>query len=707
MDINYKPIFSVEVLDSIPDRFLTETFDLIWGLEVEGARHDLPGRIFHELMPSGIRKMLAAFYTRPLAADILAQLTIERSDCSVFDLASGSGTILVSAYKRKKRLFESENHPGNPHKRFCEEEILGADVMPFAVHLTSANLAAMDVGTTIERTQIIQADSLRLAPGTSTAVGLKLKLFHETPKARDTKGNSYEVPLEKVDVVLMNPPFTKVERGIRKFVDMDIYKDICGGEVGLWGHFICLADEFLKGGGVYGAVLPINVLRGRESKNAREILFKKWRPLYILKPTINYGFSEWSEYRDILFIGKKENPKDNDKVKFCLVKKDLVKLKDTDVTSIVKNVKGKQKLRSDELDMESFQLSEIKKRFSNMMWFCGVSDFKGRDILVDFISTFCKKLSSFPQDEKYRKTGYRAEGGISKILFLNYHVEDSRIEQAFLRFRKTGASSIIAQSPLEATYTIETAALSPSLRTPVGIRSMDISDSPDYIAHEPYNEMKRVCRAAGISSPDDKFWRDLKRNLNSIKSHVVVSRRLNPFSPSNYLVSFFSSNPISPSDQLNVILENNLDRARALCCLLNSALFFAQLFLLKEESTGRYIDLRLYDLEEMNLIPSENLVGPLTKVFGKFSSVEFPSLRDQFDQNFDQRYQEFWENERGTDQPRPFSVLRHPVKPFPTRLTYDLEVCQAIELPIAEEDLLRLYEVFVREMIIIRGLTRD
>jgi len=395
LDINYRPIFSVEVLDVIPKRFLEETFDLIWGLQIEGARFELPGRIFHELMPSGIRKILAAFYTRPLAADILAQLSIQKSDDSVFDLASGSGTILVSAYKQKRQLF-SERYTGNPHTKFCEDEIFGADIMPFAVHLTSANLAAMDVATTIERTQIIQGDSLRLHPGTSTQVGLQLSMFHEA-KARDANGNLYDVSLRKMDAVLMNPPFTKVERGIRKFVDMGIFKNLCGGEVGLWGHFICLADEFLENGGILGAVIPINILRGRESRKIRELLFSKYKPLYILKATRNYGFSEWSEYRDVLFIAKKEEAKDNDTVKFCLVKRNLVKLKDEDVTEIVKTVKKETSLRSDNLDIDGFPISEIKERFANMMWFCGVTDFSHRDVLIDFASRTAGKLHRFPK----------------------------------------------------------------------------------------------------------------------------------------------------------------------------------------------------------------------------------------------------------------------------------------------------------------------
>ncbi len=104
LKINYRPIYEVDVLDSISDKYLLDTFDLIWGLEVERVRYELPGRIFHELMPANIRKMLAAFYTRPQAADILANLAIRWSEDTVFDPASGSGTILTAAYRRKRVL---------------------------------------------------------------------------------------------------------------------------------------------------------------------------------------------------------------------------------------------------------------------------------------------------------------------------------------------------------------------------------------------------------------------------------------------------------------------------------------------------------------------------------------------------------------------------------------------------------------------------
>lgn len=706
-EINYRPIYRFDVLDAINEKYLRDTFDLLWGLEIERIRFELPGRIFHELMPHAIRKMLASFYTRPHAADLLAQLTIEESGETVFDPACGSGTILTSAYRRKQELFTMEGKGGNPHKRFCENEIFGADIMPFAVHLTSANLSAMDAGTIIEKTQIIQGDSIRLRPA-SYMDGITGHLFPETAKAETREEDYYDVKLEMVDTILMNPPFTKVERGIKKFVDMEMFKSKCGGEVGLWGHFIMLADSFLKADGIYGAVIPINVLRGRESKKVRNFLFEKWTPLYILKPTYNYGFSEWSEYRDILFIAKKQKPLDHYKVKFCLVKRDLTLLTNEDVKSLANLVRSKSSLRNHELvEIDTHEIADIKKHSMNMMWFCGGVSLSDRDHVIKLVGKLENKLHYFP--EKYFREGYRpVPQGVSQFLFITRNSHPSRVEQAFLRFDKEDSKkSLIAKSPLGADYSIDRSYLTPTLRTSVGLSKMGITENCDYIFHKAYPDLNRVCRAADQDIPEREFWHHVSSELELVKTQIVVNHRINPFSPATYLNAFYSDSEISPSNQMNVILEHDPKRAKAICALLNSILFFSQFFLLKEESTGRFINVRFYDLEQMRLYPDEKNIKELVKVFNTYANSEFPALRYQFDGNFDQRYDEFWEKQRGNNQGQLFSVLDKPIEPADIRVEFDLATCKAIGLNMTKKDLMELYEIIIREMIITKGLKRD
>jgi len=565
LDINYRPIFELDVLDLVPQDYLRDTFDLIWGMEVEKVRYELPGRIFHELMPPDIRKMLAAFYTRPQAAELLAKLTIPSADAKVFDPASGSGTILTAAYRAKRELHEASGAVENPHRRFCQDEIFGSDIMPFAVHLTCANLAAMDVGETIERTQILRADSLDIVPGTAYRGGVQqYGLFPRARLARKASGEEYELTLASgsMDAILMNPPFTKVERGIQEYVNMERFCPSAGGEVGLWGHFIFLADIFLRQDGTYGAVLPINVLRGRESAAVRRFMFTRWKPLYILKCTRNYGFSEWAEYRDILFIAKKTPASPEDKVKFCLVKKNLTQLTSGDISEICEQLCEEERARTDLIDIDSFSVQDLMGRFPNMMWFCATSDFRHRDVLVSFSKKFAGKLDRYPAT--YFREGYRpVPMGVSKFLFLTREIGSGRTEESFLRFSAERPSHIDASSALGVTYRIERDGLVPSLRTAVGLQRMDLTGLHDYIASQPFDELTRVKRAAGYRPRIPKaFWEHLRQELEATRTKAVTVRRINPYSPNVHLAGFVSEQPFSPSNQVNVVQENDVEAAR-------------------------------------------------------------------------------------------------------------------------------------------------
>ena len=407
--INYRPIFEIDVLDIIPEGLIRDTFKLLFGLQVRNIRYELPGRLFHELMPKEIRKLLAAFYTRPIAAYLLAQLTIDNADATVFDPACGSGTILTMAYRRKLELWKRSGRQRNPHKLFCEKHIYGCDIMPFAVHLTNANLAAMDPLITIELTQVVLGDSLKLAPSTRVRPGF-LTLMEFIPGAKDgeieVKANAFKrtgevvrISLKPVDVLLMNPPFTKVERGVKKYIDSEKFESMVGKEVGLWGHFVALADVFLKDNGMFGAVLPINLLRGRESRKVREIIFRKWLPLYVIKASMNYGFSEYAEYRDVLVIARKTRQKTRDhKVKFCIIKRDLNKLSEDEVEWIAEQIKCVDNLRSELLDIDSHPLDEVLKHFDNMMPFISGPSLEGKDALRHVISEAERLFYSFPHN---------------------------------------------------------------------------------------------------------------------------------------------------------------------------------------------------------------------------------------------------------------------------------------------------------------------
>jgi hypothetical protein len=343
------------------------------------------------------------------------------------------------------------------------------------------------------------------------------------------------------------------------------------------------------------------------------------------------------------------------------------------------------------------------------MWFCGVTDMRNRETLVSFIGKFSNVLTKPPPD--YFKTGYRpAPEGVSSFMFVTRASSSTRIEQAFLFFNPHDEQKnrVKAQSQFKTAYPIEKSALTPSLRTSVGIRTLDITTNLDYVANSPYKEFDRVLKASKFKKPPKfnwiAFWSNIRRELTEVSANLVVSRRINPYSPSTYLTSFFSKNVFSASDLLNIVMESDVWTAKAFCVLLNSAIFLSQFFLLKEETTGRYIDIRLYDFYQMRIFPKKEKVKELADIFDNFASKKFPCLREQFDRNFDARYEGYW-GLREKVQQTLFGEAE--LSPSEIRVKFDMAICKALDVPMTEEELRRLYRVIVDEMIITRGLTKD
>jgi len=717
-EINYRPIFEIDVLNLIPEELIQDTFKLLFGLDIRNIRYELPGRLFHELMPKGIRKLMAAFYTRPIAAYILAQLTIDKADATVYDPACGSGTILTMAYRRKLELWKQCKNLDNPHKIFCEKQIYGCDIMPFAVHLTNANLIAMDP-TPIEYTQIILGDSLKLVPYKKVKPGYRslmefipgLKNHIDTVKANAFKstGEPIDITLSPVDVILMNPPFTKVERGVKKYIDTRAFEEKVGREVGLWGHFIALADVFLKENGMFGAVIPINVLRGRESREAREIIFKQWLPLYVIKPSINYGFSEYAEYRDILVIAKKtrEKPQDH-KVKFCIIKEDLNKLTESEAKWIAEQIKQVTFLRSKLLDIDSYPLSDVLRSSDNLMPFISGPSFEAKDALKRVIDEAKRLFQPFP--EEYFAEGYAPRPkGSSRFMFITRPINMGRLKESFLILKEVQEDKIIARTSIGTQeFEFNKNHFLPSLRTPVGLDKMDVTSLCDYVAKEPYEDIDKVIELSGFKKKlQANYWNIyVKNEFKRSRGCYAIIRRINPYSPNQMLTAYYSSEPLILSDLFHVIKESDEKKGKAVVTLLNSIFFLAYFFNMKEETTGRYTELRQHDLEKMVLYPTQGQIDRLVNVFDKYKDKAFPPLREQLDIHFNDRYKWFWEQKKGKSKKLIQSSLP-PVKPHTLRLDFDMAVLTAVGANLTVKDLLQAYEAIVWDMIVTRGLKRD
>lgn len=343
LDYDYTPVYSFKIVDDLPQEslgILREAVKSIYALSPERINHDILGKVFHELIPISARKKVAAYYTKNNSADILAELAIDESDDRVMDPACGSGTLLAAAYMRKREL--TDHFTEQDHRDFVEEDITGIDVMPFAAHLSCIHLALQAPVFETDDVNIGIEDSTSLEPG-STISPLSFVLpeasqqrgLHEFEggdgpdiSEEQVEGGSIamdavkgeEMELDYVDVVMMNPPYSRQESVARfdegykdrlreRFSRRDAKGQI-HGKMSFCSYFMFLADKFLRPGGKIAAVLPASLLNKTTDSGVREMLLEEYNIQHIISRSDTPNFSEDTDMREILLIAEKlgENP---------------------------------------------------------------------------------------------------------------------------------------------------------------------------------------------------------------------------------------------------------------------------------------------------------------------------------------------------------------------------------------------------------------
>ncbi|MEM5815569.1 MAG: N-6 DNA methylase [Candidatus Aenigmatarchaeota archaeon] len=527
-NINYKSIYKINILDHIPNEeavinILNELIEAIKLLRAEHITHDLAGRFFHDLIPSEVRKILAAFYTHPIAAEILAGLTINSWDEKVIDPACGSGTLLVSAYKRKQKLYQElygYRDFNEMHRKFIEEDLTGIDIMPFAAHLTTINLSTQNIEQETNVVRVLTKDSLKLSEALRRrefrSMGIRVSPYtvtvqqtlfgasgqrEESEGTLSPEGRGEEFYLKPVDVVIMNPPFSdreKMPEYMREELRNNmVLGDICGHQVNLWGYFLALCDYLVKPGGRIGVVIPMNIFRGGATEKIRKHLIENYKIEYVIKAGKNVAFSENARFRDVLLIAKKKRPSDEDKVRFVILNEDIHELTYQEVEKIVKHIKGESVIPEKDLDIIDYEYKSLKENIDNLMPLFGPASTKSAQILSNFLSITQKYAGQLLRKLKGSEIieGFHASPprGLSQMAFITNPLKKNRIRNAFLILKRENddfTEFYIKDYP-DRTFKIEKSKLAPALRTVTDINKFDISNV-DYIITDKFKGWKTV-----------------------------------------------------------------------------------------------------------------------------------------------------------------------------------------------------------------------
>ena len=345
LEINYWPIFAIarDILGQLDSGHASQVLAVLrdTAQQVQSAgvthAHDLTGRIFQRLIAD--RKYLATFYTRPESAALLARLAVAKLEgvdwadagaigkLRVGDFACGTGALLSAVYEQAAaRHQRAGGDLAALHPVMMEEVLYGCDVMPSAVHITSATLSGVQPDVTFNKSRIYTMPYGRQSDGTVSIGSLELlqpsqvlTLFNTNDPALRTGSVGEEtaaqinvdIPDGTFDIVIMNPPFTSntkhydADEGVlnaafaaydstekdqddmaarlRRLASESAYH----GHAGLGSAFAALANCKVRPGGVAAFVLPFTAINGASWAKFRELIATRYTDVTIVSIAAN------------------------------------------------------------------------------------------------------------------------------------------------------------------------------------------------------------------------------------------------------------------------------------------------------------------------------------------------------------------------------------------------------------------------------------
>jgi type I restriction-modification system DNA methylase subunit len=680
LEIDYRPTFGFNIATRLPKETLDplkETINIIKALKPEKIQQEILGKIFHDLIPFEVRKAVAAFYTNNEAGALLAKLSIHADTDKVADLACGSGTLLVSAYHQKKKLIEMKGRAFAPkdHVRFLEQDLTGVDVMPFAAHLAAVHLSLQAPLYETQRVRLAVWDSTEetVRPGeVIPTISRELRKAYANPKLdffSDQKARSQfsdeayikkgsvtsegvggdSFPLERVDVVIMNPPFTRQERLPEEYKSkladrFKQYSDVLTGQVGLHGYFVLLADTFLKDDGRMAFVLPATVLRLQSLEGIRKFLVKNYRLEYIITTEQRSAFSEAARFREMLLIATKTKKGLNvSKCLFVNLKRIPVDAADSDFLAdeMISSRSASQEL--DDADLSTRLVEQSQLEISTENWFGKISTQVAESLLDVCSQQAGDKLQTLQTLLDSRK-GKIVRGiehwtgkpvSVSSAFILSSERHALKKDDRWI-LKETRTDSVLVKDRLvDVEIGVPKKAIIPALRRPTGLQSVDVSEDTDFAI---------VSRFAGDS---DFFFKDLvekgsnlssyvkkwRNYLESRKTNLLVSRRFDISAPNTAALAFFSDVSLSPCKMFWAIQGLDENYSKILALWFNSTINIAQILSKRAETRGAFMGLDQYILQEFFVLDPSR-IGPLhkeqlIKVFSQIAKTKLPSIIEQ------------------------------------------------------------------------------
>lgn len=652
LEEDYTTVFGFNIVDGLPAEsidLLKQAVKSIDALGPENIHHDVLGKIFHEVLPFTARKDLAAFYTKNKSSDILSELAIENADDKILEPSCGSGTLLTSGYQKKREL--TDEFDGKDHRRFIEEEITGLDVMPFAGHLSCIHLALQAPLYDTDQTNIGIMDSTKLEPGDTIepldfvlpSAGGQRELTDYTGEQEEVESGSVgpdqtgqEMELEKVDVVMMNPPFTKgnsiagfgpsyKEDLKQRFSDREEY---IHGSMSYCSYFLLLADKFLDEGGKIAAVLPATVLTKKSDRKVRRMLLEKYQMEYIITRGDEANFSEDTDFREVLIVAEKGTEPDGDT---AFVQVDSLDVSPEEIDSLSDEISLGESREEDDIYVQKTETAKLNQ--NNLL---GPIAVHSPQLFSIWDEMPMGKLVSLGEFDGGRIGGVRGGGNDAR----SYNPEMTLNSSSAGEFLKDEDVWVVEEETTDSItarhryskdeFNIPKSHTVPNLRRFSGRQQMDVTELDEYAVVKQFDGYERF---EGLTSEENIPVSDWKKKAEDRLAHVALVRRANITAPNTHHMAYYSGEKRLGPNIMWMLTNVPREDAKVVASWFDSTLGWLQFLINRVETEGGFGSWRGYVVDEFYALNPEKLTADdrevLDEAFAEFSKVEVPSLVEQ------------------------------------------------------------------------------
>ncbi|UCG01409.1 MAG: N-6 DNA methylase [Candidatus Heimdallarchaeota archaeon] len=559
---NYGVIFNAQVVELLPNESvstLNRVFKKILQFRYLQYSTDILGKIFHGLIPFDLRKFLAAYYTSNIVGEFLSYLVIKKDQINLMDPACGSGTLLVSAYKRINELNGALEHDQILQKLF------GIDVSVFAAHLAEINLAIQNPTDLWSNCQIEIID------------------FFEYSSRM--KGNKTQ--LGKFDILLGNPPFTRGDR-----LDSE-YKDFLEAHLrhegisinynkkylGLYAYFLLDSLRFLKKNGILAFILPLSLINSSTMRPVLKFLFSRFHFKYIITSEVQTAFSEQCTFKEILFIAQRGQIRES-KTKFIVLKTELTRKNYRRIGKIIEEATN-ETYEDLNIRINLIPFQTLKENI-DLNWVVYLFNQRFFNLFEQIrnlnLTSPIAQLVKTPRYDVDR--GFRA--GISNFFYLpNKYWKITEQSKLWIKIQNIETNT---------TMKLSIQYLSPVLRKSSLYERIMPKISDFVVVIPPWNDLDEAIKHY-VNWGVQKFRKTGFETLAF--KHIEKGRKIARIAIthelsllSNKIIAYYSPNPVILSDNFIFIRTYEEFHDKIIAAYLNSSIFLLTYFVLRREKTG-------------------------------------------------------------------------------------------------------------------------